>query len=133
MSEPAKPVKASALLEDPLDNLPGQPAPTKRTGSKIIHFLEDGFTALENTWYRGQELEIEYDSELWMATCDRNGENSWMLLTPQDQIRKYGKVIFAEGPWPFDDYDDEAAKEAERARARKPPINKPGFVAGPRN
>jgi hypothetical protein len=118
---------------DPLDDLPPEATPAKREGSKIIHFLEDGFTALESTWYRGQELEIEYDSELWQATCDRNGENSWMLLTSQDQIRKYGKILFQEGPWPFDDYEDAKAREAERARARRPPVNKPGFVAATRS
>lgn len=71
-------------------------------GSNIlIHFLEDGFTALGTVWYRGQELEVAPGSPAYRDTCDRRGR-SWLELRNDEfgQVEKYGKVMFRSGPWP---------------------------------
>lgn len=70
-------------------------------GNILIHFLEDGFTALGNVWYRGQELEFDLNGGAYADTRDRNGR-SWLELRDDDmaQIRRYGKVMFRSGPWP---------------------------------
>lgn len=67
----------------------------------LIHFLEDGFTALGSVWYRGQELEFEPGSGAYRDTVDRNGW-SWLSLAGDDfaQVERYGKVYFRPGPWP---------------------------------
>ncbi len=93
----------------------------------LIHFVEDGFSVLEQLWYRGQELEIILGSTHWNATLDREG-NSWMLLTEEDQIRKYGKVFFRPGAWPHADFEDSRAAERERKRARRPSHPSPGSL-----
>lgn len=70
-------------------------------GNILIHFLEDGFTALGKVWYRGQELEFTPGSGAYNDTRDRNGR-TWLDLAGNDmaQIRRYGKVMFRTGPWP---------------------------------
>jgi len=70
-------------------------------GNILIHFLDDGFTALGKVWYRGQELEFTPGSGAYNDTRDRNG-NSWLDLAGNDmaQIHRYGRVMFRLGPWP---------------------------------
>lgn len=89
----------------------------------LIHFLEDGFTALGNVWRRGQELEFVVPSEAHDATKNRFGV-SWLDLAYDEmsQSRKYGKVLFRLGPWPGAPWPDDVAGQAERTRSRKPPI-----------
>ena len=67
----------------------------------LIHFLEDGLTALGKVWYRGQELEFARDSAAYRDTCDRYGR-TWLDLRRDEsrQIDKWGRVMFREGPWP---------------------------------
>lgn len=67
----------------------------------LIHFLEDGFTALGRVWYRGQELEFETGGQPYRDTFDRNG-STWLSLVDDEfgQVEKYGKVMFRRGPWP---------------------------------
>ncbi len=115
---PARPVPESQLspeqrrirdLEDALAKERGRKDPDVELdtvdpgadGNILIHFLEDGFTALGNVWYRGQELEFAAGSGAYQDTCDRNG-NSWLSLRGDDmaQIRRFGKVMFRPGPWP---------------------------------
>lgn len=88
-----------------------------------IHFLADGFTALGNTWYRGQELTFEVGSEAHKQTFDRNGD-SWLDMrnNPQAQLARYKDHKFAEGPWPFlpwgsilDASDEQAVKDSKQA------------------
>ncbi len=78
-------------------------------GNIIIHILDDGFTALGQTWYRGQELEFEPGSAAYRDTCDRFG-TSWLELRHDEfaQVEKYGKVLFRSGPWPGKTYEDAA-------------------------
>ncbi len=70
-------------------------------GNVLIHFLEDGFTALGQVWYRGQELEVAPGSGAYADTCDRLG-HSWLELRHDEfgQVERFGKVMFRAGPWP---------------------------------
>lgn len=116
----AKLAQAMALLEQKdspaqtkAPELPGE-APTR-----LIHFLEDGFTAFGTTWYRGQELDLSNESD-FRQTKDLDGV-SWVDMSPAEQQRRYGKIIFMAGPWPHEQWDDEEAAAAELARKRRPP------------
>jgi len=95
----------------------------------LVHFVVDGHQALEQTWYRGQELELAIDgSDRWFEhTKDRNGD-SWLLYSEEDQVRKWGHVVFRPGPWPFDPSDDERVRDAEAKRARRPLHPAPGSI-----
>ncbi len=77
------------------------PANPGDKGNILIHFVEDGFTALGVVWYRGQEVEFEPGSPAYNDTCDRNGR-SWLALADDEsaQIDRWGKVKFRRGPWP---------------------------------
>lgn len=91
----------------------------------LIHFLEDGFTAWGQVWYRGQEVEIAVPSKHYDLTKGIDGV-SWLddLLGPQNemrQARRWGRVMFREGPWPGDPWNDATAQQAEAARRRQPP------------
>ncbi len=67
----------------------------------IIHFLEDGMTAMGQIWYRGQELEFEVGSQAYRDTFDRTGR-SWLNLASNEdaQMEHWGRVMFRPGPWP---------------------------------
>lgn len=75
----------------------------------IIHFLEDGFTALGQVWYRGQDLEFERTSQAYKDTFDRLGR-TWLDLRNDEftQAERWGKVMFRNGPWPGKSYSDAA-------------------------
>lgn len=67
----------------------------------VIHFLQDGFTANGQIWYRGQELEFEIGSQAYKDTFDRVGQ-SWLDLRLDEfaQVDRYGEIMFRPGPWP---------------------------------
>lgn len=65
----------------------------------VLHFLEDGFTSNGKMYYRGEEFRVKKDSEAYRATLDRNN-NTWIDLSTEEQIARYGKVMFGNGPWP---------------------------------
>lgn len=73
----------------------------------LIHFLEDGLTALGKVWYRGQELEFVPGSRAYKDTFNRRG-HSWLELRHNDfaQVERWGKVMFRPGPWPGKNYAD---------------------------
>lgn len=73
----------------------------------LIHFLEDGLTALGKVWYRGEELEVKPGSRAHQDTFNRNGE-SWLDLRHNDfaQVERFSKVMFRPGPWPGKSYAD---------------------------
>ena len=87
----------------------------------LIHFVEDGFTAQGRIWYRGQELEFDKEGRAYDQTKDRNGD-SWLDLSEDEQIDRYGKVYFKPGPWRGKDYDESNAQQAERRRNRAAPV-----------
>lgn len=88
-----------------------------------IHFLTDGFTALERIWYRGQELTFKRGSQEFKDTCDRNG-HSWLQFAHDEaaQVERYrGKLYFRLGPWPGQPWKGDAG-EKEQKRSRRPPL-----------
>jgi hypothetical protein len=112
----------------------------------VIHFLEDGLTALGQIWMRGQELEFARGGQAYQDTKDRNGW-SWLSLVDDEfgQVSKWGRIMFRRGPWPGKTYRDgtyeilgqvtgggtvpaptqaelSVAEEAERARRRAAPV-----------
>lgn len=93
-----------------------QPTQPGAEGNIIIHFLEDGFSALGQVWYRGQELEFEVGSQSYKDTFDRNGR-SWLDLRSDEfaQVDKYKRVMFRSGPWPGKSF-----AEAAKLGAAKP-------------
>lgn len=78
-----------------------------------IHVVEDGFTAQGRVWYRGQELVFPIGSEVHEQTKDRLGQ-TWLDLDDSAQARRFGRVMFRKGPWPFDVPEDWAQAEAKR-------------------
>lgn len=101
--EPAPTVIEEHQPPGPTEEIASEPDPTN-TGSTeaiVIHFLEDGFTALGNVWYRGQELEFAPGCQAYRDTLDRNGR-TWLDLRGDEmaQIDRWGKVMFRVGPWP---------------------------------
>ncbi len=81
----------------------------------IIHFLEDGFTALGQLWYRGQELEFDPNGQSYKDTFDRNGR-SWLELRSDEfgQVEKYGRIMFRTGPWPGKSFTEVAKLNVAR-------------------
>lgn len=63
----------------------------------LIHILEDGFTFLGRTWYRGQE--VSFGEKAYEETKDRHG-NSWLQLDDEGQFLRWGRINFRRGPWP---------------------------------
>lgn len=87
-------------------------------GNIVIHFLEDGFTALGQIWMRGQELEFEPGSQAYRDTCDRHGR-SWLELRGDEfgQVERWGAVMFRNGPWPGKPLTAVAGETFEPVRA----------------
>jgi hypothetical protein len=73
----------------------------------IVHFLEDGMTALGRVMYRGDELEFVVGSPAHKDTFNRNGR-SWLDLRHDEfgQADRWGKIMFRNGPWPGKSYAD---------------------------
>jgi hypothetical protein len=69
------------------------------------------------------------------ASKNNNGV-SWLdeLQTPageMKQARRFGKVLFREGPWPGDNFEEQTAALKEEARRRQPPplpLSRPGVL-----
>lgn len=105
-----------------LESAPQQYVQAKSGDTILIHFLEDGFTALGTTWYRGQELEFEVGGQAYEQTKDRFGK-TWLDLAGdvQAQYDRWGKQYMGIGkfiPRPNEKFEDEVAKaDARRGRA----------------
>lgn len=78
-------------------------------GNILIHFLEDGLTALGRVFYRGEELEFDPNSQAYRDTFDRNGV-TWLDLRNDEfeQANRWGRIMFRKGPWPGKSYLDGA-------------------------
>lgn len=87
---------------------------------KVIHFVADGLTAQGRTWLTGQTL--AFGEASYQQTLDRHG-NSWTDLDEEGQWRRYGKVMFREGPWRGATYDDEVSREDARRGIAAPIIS----------
>jgi hypothetical protein len=102
--------------------------PKRSKENVLIHFVGDGFTALGQIWYRGQELEFTPGSGAYQDTCDRSGR-SWLELREDEstQIEKYGEVMFRPGPWPGKSYTDASSVAYEQLK----PLKSGGAFAPP--
>jgi hypothetical protein len=65
-----------------------------------VHFLDDGFTAMGRVWYRGEQYTCSKDSSEWVEEA-----RNWMMMSEYDQVKKYGRRLFAQGQWPYTGYD----------------------------
>ena len=101
----ATPGVGIGLSSEPGANL--EPLVDDRPHVHHVHFLEDGVTALDKVFVRGEEVEIKDGSAQWEMMHNKDG-TCLFALTREEQIRKYGKQLWAEGPWPFDPYDLQA-------------------------
>lgn len=77
----------------------------------VIHFVDDGFTALGHIWLRGQQIEIGPDHPRWQDA------RAWITLTTDEQIARYGKQYFASGPVPRLESGQEQLHQVEVRRA----------------
>ncbi len=95
--------------------------PSKEEDTLLIHFTEDGFTALGVVWCKGQEVEFVIGSSAYEDTKDRFGK-SWLDLVDNysEQRRRFGRVMFSKGESPVTCTDANAVLE-DRKRGRKPP------------
>lgn len=91
-----------------------EPIEPDADGNIVIHIVGEGFTALGQQWYIGQELEFKPDGRAYKDTFDRRGK-SWLSLANNEmaQVEKYGKVLFRSGPWPGKDYTAAAGTELQ--------------------
>lgn len=91
-----------------------------------IHILEDGLTFQGAIWYRGQEVDFVVGGTAYEQTKDRNGR-SWLELRDDidAQWTRYGKLMFASGPWrgkkwdQVSEFNSEVTSEEAIAAARK--------------
>lgn len=94
----------------------------------LIHFVRDGFAALGQVWYRGQEILFDPNGAAYEATKDRKG-NSWVELADdvRSQYARWGDEYFRLGefiPRPGEVFDDAVSVEDKR-RGRAAPIPAP--------
>lgn len=101
-------------------------APTEKylaseDGVFYIHFIADGLTAFGKVWYTGEEIPFDgRNGSAFRQTINRLGE-SWVDMTEDEQIDRYGKIMFRHGPWRGARFEDEALqKKAEKARRKIP-------------
>lgn len=113
--------RQSAVVE----KSPTQYAPTATGETILIHVLLDGFIAMGEVWYRGQELEFAVGSEAYEQTKDRRGV-SWVDLASDlpAQYARWGKQYLGEGRFigrPDEKFEDDIAK-ADQRRGRAVPL-----------
>lgn len=113
----------SALAAGKKDPVPEFKEKDPETPDDIIafHFIEDGFSAWGEIWYRGQEVKIVKGSDAYNETVDREG-NTWIDLVdkPGKQIARWKKIFLVPGPWEGEPWTDPKAKLAEERRAGSP-------------
>lgn len=66
----------------------------------LIHFVSHGLTFFGYNWQPGQEVEITKPSPAYDRTCDAAGK-SWLFMTEQEQIDRWGEVKFGRGSSPI--------------------------------
>jgi hypothetical protein len=93
-------------------------------GAVTIHFVEDAFTILGKVWYRGENLTLVPGTPNWENAFvnEYKGSTNMVLfatMTEDQQVRKWGKRLFREGPWTglrIDQIEDPDLTEDERAQ-----------------
>lgn len=95
----AKEAAATATAEETESFVEIKAEPKRATDEVVhIHFVADGMVAFGQPWFRGQEISMVVGDEQWKSTLDRNGE-TWIRMTADEQIDKYGEEKFRPGPW----------------------------------
>lgn len=143
------PRKTTTKPQAAVETIPEVSQPvTEASETILIHFVAEGFSAFGHVWSRGQEVEITKPSLEYDRTCDANGK-SWLFMTQQEQIDRWGEIKFGRGSSPLpnsvinyklmpsdgnDSYgrpkytgymsqvEREQAAEAEKARGRSIPV-----------
>lgn len=88
-----------------------------------IHFLTDGFIALGECWYKGQEVRLKKGGKAWESQYDRNGK-SWLdwLDDVEGQYARWGKQVFGRGPWPGKKWGEDIPDLVRQAAADDPRV-----------
>ena len=91
----------------------------------VLHFEQDGFMALGQMWYRGQEIEFVLGSPAYERTKDRTGF-TWLSLVddPSGQLARWGKHYFARGLFVHrrgEKFEDDISQQDAR-RGRSVPV-----------
>jgi hypothetical protein len=115
---------AAGRRDDPVRWMEGAP---EGTPTVLIHFVEDGVCAFGVVWMRGQELELAQTSKRFIDG------GQWMLMGDAEQMRRFGRVLWRQGPWPGERSYTAAAGHFERLAAlgsdkKNPvPVPEPGL------
>lgn len=88
-----------------------------------LHILDSGFTFGDRVWNYGQTVQFKRDGRAYKDTIDRNGDTWLSDLSPQAQIKRFGKIKVGLGPWPGPEFTDELAKQDARRGTAAPIIN----------
>jgi hypothetical protein len=89
-------------------------------GGILIHFLVDGVSAQGRIWYRGQEA--VFGPKAYDQTRNRQGQ-SWLELSEDDQVQRWGVVKFRKGPWPGKKTYEEPGLESKTNHVQAPVVN----------
>ena len=84
--------RADTEASVPIPEIP-MPDPNAE-GVTVLTVLEDGYTVLGKTWYRGEEIRVAPNEPL---AFDSKGQ-AFYDIDDAEQIRRYGRVMFARGP-----------------------------------
>lgn len=108
-------IKSKATAEELVED--AQQGDLGVEGSIHVHFVDDGFTILGKVWYKGEELVVSPGTPEWDEIHDRNG-NTTLLLDEWQQMDRYGRRLFAPGPWGGRGYDvdDPSLTDEDRSR-----------------
>jgi hypothetical protein len=94
--------RATAVKKDEVEA-----ATPKKRHVHQVHFLEDGVTALDRVFVRGEQIEVTEGSPWWEMLHNRDGD-CLFALDRHEQMVKFGKQLWEEGPWPYEPYDLQA-------------------------
>lgn len=104
---------------NPVPTEPAKEAPKDCQLSHHIHILEDGLLLAGAVWYRGQDFDVQPGQPEWALV--HQGGKCLIDMDARTQLRKFGRQMFAPGPWPFEPYDleEEALTDKDRERLAK--------------
>lgn len=91
----------------------------------LLNVIKDGFVAMGQVWFRGQEMEFVIGSPAYNDTFDREGK-TWLSMVNdiQAQYDRWGEQMLAPGKFVGrrdEMFDDDVAKQDAR-RGRKVPV-----------
>lgn len=86
-------IAANLAAEQSVVDIAAQEDPS--TAKLRIHFVSEGFTFGGKVWHIGEELEIGPGHPRWEQVLP------WITLTKPQQVGRWGRVFFDQGPWPY--------------------------------